>query len=162
MTEKEQIKIVQEWQQQQLLNNGCGTPVLCVIVVVIIMFFSSCATRVEYRDRIVDHYNTIVQHDTLREHTSDSIFETIYVKGDTVYNTKYVERTRWRDRIVEKHDTCWRDSIATEYKETTKEVQKIPKIFWLSMVFSIFIIIFAIIKLVRWLQTHYPKILHLQ
>jgi len=162
MTEKEQIKIVQEWQQQQLLNNGCGTPVLCVIVLVIIMFFSSCATRVEYRDRIVDHYNTIVQHDTLREHTSDSIFETIYVKGDTVYNTKYVERTRWRDRIVEKHDTCWRDSIATEYKETTKEVQKIPKIFWISMVFSIFIIIFAIIKLVRWLQTHYPKILHLQ
>ena len=164
MTKQEQIDMARAWQQQQMMNSGCGTPVLAVIVIAIIMLFSSCATKtkIEYRDRIVDHYNTIVQHDTLREHTSDSIFEKIYVKGDTVYNTKYVEKTRWRDRIVVKHDTCWRDSTTVIRKETTKEITKIPKLFKISFVFSIFIIIFAIIKLVRWLQTHYPKILHLQ
>ena len=154
MTKQEQIDMARAWQQQQMMNSGCGTPVLAVIVIAIIMLFSSCATKtkIEYRDRIVDHYNTIVQHDTLREHTSDSIFEKIYVKGDTVYNTKYVEKTRWRDRIVERHDTCWRDSVVTEYKETTKEVTKIPKLFWISMCFSILVIIFAFVKLFRWLK----------
>ena len=156
MTKQEQIDMARAWQQQQMMNSGCCTPVLAAIVIAIIMLFSSCATKtkIEYRDRIVDHYNTIVQHDTLREHTSDSIFEKIYVKGDTVYNTKYVEKTRWRDRIVERHDTCWRDSLVTEYKETTKEVTKIPKLFWISMCFSILVIIFAFVKLFRWLQIH--------
>lgn len=130
--------------------------ILFIWILFWIICFTSCATKtkIEYRDRIVDHYNTIVQHDTLREHTSDSIFEKIYVKGDTVYNTKYVENTRWRDRIVERHDTCWRDSVVTEYKETTKEVTKIPKLFWISMCFSILVIIFAFVKLFRWLQIH--------
>ena len=156
MTKQEQIDMASAWQQQQMMNNGCGTPFYAIIIVAIVMMFSSCATKtkIEYRDRIVDYYNTIVQHDTLREHTSDSIFEKIYVKGDTVYNTKYVEKTRWRDRIVERHDTCWRDSVVTEYKKTTKEVTKIPKLFWISMCFSILVIIFAFVKLFRWLQIH--------
>ena len=140
------------------MNTITGKQFRVIILFIWILFgiicFTSCATntKIEYRDRIVDHYNTIVQHDTLREHTSDSIFEKIYVKGDTVYNTKYVEKTRWRDRIVERHDTCWRDSVVTEYKKTTKEVTKIPKLFWISMCFSILVIIFAIVKLIRWLQ----------
>ena len=139
-------------------RNGCfgnGLRIAMIVIVAIIML-SSCATKtkIEYRDRIVDHYNTIVQHDTLREHTSDSIFEKIYVKGDTVYNTKYVENTRWRDRIVERHDTCWRDSITTEYKETTKEVVKYPKTYWWLLGFIILFFIFVFVKLIRWLKTH--------
>ena len=142
------------------MNTITGKQFRFIIIFIWILFgiicFTSCATKtkIEYRDRIVDHYNTIVQHDTLREHKSDSIFEKIYVKGDTVYNTKYVENTRWRDRIVERHDTCWRDSVVTEYKETVKEVTKIPKLFWISMCFSILVIIFAFVKLFRWLQIH--------
>ena len=67
-----------------------------IFLTFLVFAFCACATKtkIEYRDRIVDHYNTIVQHDTLREHTSDSIFEKIYVKGDTVYITKYVGKTR--------------------------------------------------------------------
>lgn len=139
-------------------RNGCfgnGLRIAMIVIVAIIML-SSCATKtkIEYRDRIVDHYNTVVQHDTLREHTSDSIFEKIYVKGDTVYNTKYVERTKWRDRIVERRDTCWRDSITTEYKETTKEVVKYPKTYWWFLGFIILFFIFAFVKLTRWLKIH--------
>lgn len=139
-------------------RNGCfgnGLRIAMIVIVAIIML-SSCATKtkIEYRDRIVDHYNTVVQHDTLREHTSDSIFEKIYVKGDTVYNTKYVERTKWRDRIVERRDTCWRDSIITEYKETTKEVVKYPKTYWWFLGFIILFFIFAFVKLTRWLKIH--------
>ena len=121
-----------------------------------VALLTSCATKtkIEYRDRIVDHYNTVVKHDTLRENTHDSVYVEIKTQGDTVYNTKYIERTRWRDRICELHDTCWRDSIVIEYKETTKEVIKIPKIYSISLWFSIICVIFATIKLARWL----PKI----
>lgn len=137
-------------------RNGCFVDGLriAMIFIVAIIILSSCATntKIEYRDRIVDHYNTVVQHDTLREHTSDSIFEKIYVKGDTVYNTKYVEKMRWRDRVVERHDTCWRDSITTEYKETMKEVVKYPKTYWWFLGFTILFFIFAFVKLKKWLK----------
>lgn len=125
-----------------------------LLTVICVLLFCSCATKtvVEYRDRDVNHYNTVVQHDTLRENTHDSIYVEIKTQGDTVYNTKYIERTRWRDRIVERHDTCYKDSVVTEYKETTKEIVKIPKIYSFSLWFSIICIIFAMIKLMRWLR----------
>lgn len=138
--------------------NGCGwnTVRIAMVIIFAIMLLSSCATKtkIEYRDRIVDHYTTIVQHDTVREHTTDSIYEKIYIKGDTVCKMKYVEKTRWRDRIVEKHDTCWRDSIQTEHHETVKEVVKYPKTYWWLFGISIISIIFAFVKLFRWLQIH--------
>ena len=121
-----------------------------------IVLMSSCATKskIEYRDRIVDHYITKEVHDTLRENITDSVYYEVMVKGDTVYKTKYKEKTRWRDRIVEKCDTCYKDSVITEYKESVKEITKIPKIYQYSLFFSIGILIFAFIKLVRWVQIH--------
>lgn len=119
-------------------------------------FLCSChtITRVEYRDRDVNHYITKTVHDTLIDKTTDSVYVEVVTKGDTVFSTKYKEKTRWRDKIVERHDTCWRDSVVTEYKETTKEVIKIPKIYRFSLIFSILVIIFAFIKLHKWLQIH--------
>lgn len=133
---------------------GCGTPILAIIVIGIILFFSSCATKtkVEYRD--VNHYITNTIHDTLIDKTTDSVYFEIVKKGDTVFVTKYKEKTRWRDKIIERHDTCWRDSVVTEYKERTKEVTKIPELYRFSLVVSILCIIFAIKKIVRWLQIH--------
>lgn len=123
------------------------------VVTTCLLFLCSCATKtkVEYRDRVVDNYITQVVHDTLKEQTSDSVYYEVVTRHDTVFSTKYKEKTKWRDRIVERHDTCWRDSIVTEYKETVKEVVKIPKIFWLSMIFSIICIIFVAVKVyVKW------------
>ena len=126
-----------------------------VVIFCFVLFLSSCATKtkIEYRDRDVNHYITNTVHDTLIDKTTDSVYVNVYTKGDTVFKEKYKERTRWRDRIVERHDTCYRDSIVTEYKETVKEVTKIPKIYTISLLFSIGCIIFAIIKLVRWVKT---------
>lgn len=120
----------------------------------ILFLTSSCATKtkIEYHDRDVNHYITNVVHDTLIDKTTDSVYVNVYTKGDTVFKEKYKERTRWRDKIVERHDTCYKDSIVVEYKETTKEVVKIPKIYSLSLWFSIVCIIFAIVKLMRWLR----------
>ena len=154
MNKQEQIDMARAWQQQQMMNNGCGTPVLYAIIIAVIMLFSSCATKtkIEYRDRDVVKYNTSYVHDTTFVEKHDSVYHTIFQKGDTVYNTKYVERTRWRDNIVVKKDTCWRDSIVTIKKETVKEVTKIPKLFKIAFVFSILVIIFAVVKSIRWLQ----------
>lgn len=138
-----------------MANCGCGTYVYAIIAFIVILTLSSCATRtrIEYRDRDVNHYITNVVHDTLIDKTTDSVFYEVKVKGDTVFATKYKEMTRWRDRIVEKHDTCFRDSIVTVKKETTVEIVKIPKIYRISLLFSILVIIFAIIKALKWVRT---------
>lgn len=143
------------WNNNFRMNNdGCCTPIYAIIIVGILILFCSCATKtkIEYRDRDVNHYITNTIHDTLIDKTTDSVYFEVKVKGDTVFATKYKEKTRWRDKIVEKHDTCFRDSVVTITKETTKEIVKIPKIFWCSFVFSIICIIFATTKLIRWLR----------
>ncbi len=129
---------------------------LFAVAAVVSMILSSCITKtkVEYRDRDVNHYITNTVRDTLVDKTTDSVYFEKIVSGDTVFLTKYKERTRWRDRIVERHDTCWRDSVVTEFKETLKEVKKIPSIFKVSMLISVMSLIIGVIKLVRWVQIH--------
>jgi hypothetical protein len=149
-------KMYSEWKQQQILNNaGCGTPVLAAIILFIVMVLSSCATKtkIEYVDREVVKYQKEVVHDTLLQHTHDSIYHTVFQKGDTIYDTKYVEKTRWRDRVVVKTDTCYKDSIQTVIKESVKEKQIIPKWCYFCLVVCAIFLIFAIRKLIRWLQT---------
>lgn len=126
-----------------------------VVIFCFVLFLSSCATKtkIEYRDRDVNHYITNTVHDTIIDKTTDSVYVNVYTKGDTVFKEKYKERTRWRDRIVERHDTCYRDSIVKEYKETTREVTKVPTFYKYCLWFSIIVVIFAIIKLVRWVKT---------
>ena len=147
--------IDESWYKWQLRNNGgcIGFCIYFIIAIFLVAMCSSCTTtKVEYRDRVVDNYITQYVHDTLKVEVKDSTYHTIIQKGDTVYDTKYIERTRWRDRIVESHDTCWRDSIVTEYKETTKEVVKIPKIYHIAMIISIICVIFVGIKVYKWLK----------
>lgn len=121
---------------------------LCTIMV-------GCKTRkqIEYVDREVIKYVTQVRHDTLREHTTDSVYVEVIQRGDTVYKNKTKEVIRWRDRFIVQTDTCWRDSIRTEYKESVKEVKYIPKVYKISMGISILLLIFAIIKIGIWLKT---------
>ena len=129
--------------------------ILCVLVILIITtLLSSCSTKtkIEYRDRDVNHYVTQYVHDTLRLETKDSTYHFVKVVNDTVFDTKYVERTKWREKVVERHDTCWRDSVVTEYKEKIKEVTKVPKLYSYALIFSILVLIYGLIKLAKWLK----------
>ena len=128
--------------------------VLFVSTIVVLNILTSCSLleKIEYRDRDVNHYITNTVHDTIIDKYSDSVYVNVYVKGDTVYSEKYKEKIRFRDRIVERHDTCYKDSVVTKTEVTTKEIIKIPKIFYISLVISIICIIFAIAKLLRWLK----------
>ena len=143
------VKIMSE----RMTQDGCFPRAIYMLLFAVAVFLlSSCSvlTKTEYRDRDVNHYITNTVHDTLRLKEKDSTYHKIEVRNDTVFDTKYVEKTRWRDRIVEKHDTCWKDSTTVIRKETTKEITKIPKLFKISFVFSILVIIFAFVKLIRW------------
>ena len=145
-------KRMQEYLTQR---NGCGQTMLATIIIAIVLVFSSCATKtkVEYVDREVVKYQKEIVHDTLVQHTHDSIYHTVFQKGDTVFDTKYVEKTKWRDRVVYKTDTCYRDSVYTQIKESVKEKQIIPKWCYFCLVVCAIFLIFAIRKLIRWLQT---------
>lgn len=150
MTKEEYF--VEVWQRS-MRNQGCLSVVACILVAFILML-SSCATktRIEYRDRVVDHYNTVTVHDTLKIHDKDSVYHLIRVVNDTVYDTKVIEKTRWRDHVITKTDTCFRDSVQTEYKETVKEVVKFPKTYWYAVGFSILFFILVAYKLYEFIK----------
>ena len=133
---------------------GCGSPIVATIVITFILVFSSCATKtkIEYVDREVVKYQKQVLHDTLINNIHDSVYHTVFQKGDTIYDTKYVEKIKYRDRMVVRVDTCYRDSIQTVIKENVIEKQKIPKWCYFCLVVCAIFLIFAIRKLIRWLQ----------
>lgn len=128
---------------------------LFVSTIVMLNVITSCSLleKIEYRDRIVDHYNTVTVHDTTKIKEKDSTYHFIRVVNDTVYDTKYVEKTKWRDRVVYKTDTCYRDSVQTITINKTIEKQTIPKWCYYCLVVCVIFIIFAIRKLIQWLQT---------
>ena len=138
MGAEEYKKIKDEGEKYRL---GCGT--MMFIIIAMCFLLSSCATKskIEYVDREVVKYVHSVQHDTLINDVHDSIYHTIFQKGDTVYDTKYVEKTVYKDRIVHHTDTVLRDSIHTEVKKVTVVKERVPKWCYLSLlcVFLIFI-----------------------
>lgn len=154
--DKDKEKYNKLWDESPMGKIGCGTPLLVATIVAIVLFLSSCATRqkIEYVDRDVIRYETKVQHDTLIQNIHDSVYHTIFQKGDTIYDTKYKERVKYQDRVVVKTDTFYRDSIQVQIKESVVEKQKIPKWCYFCLGFCVLFIIFAFIKLVKWIQTH--------
>lgn len=123
-------------------------------MLLLILLCTGCATRkhVEYVDREVIKYNTIVKHDTLIKHTHDSIYHTILQHGDTVYDTKYIEKTKYVDKKVYVHDTIYRDSIRVQIQETTKIKEVTPKWCYYCLAVCIIFVIVAFNKILKWLK----------
>ena len=151
--EEEKVEVMKKCIDRALYN-GCGTQMMVVVAFIVVLFFSSCATRtkIEYRDRVVDHYITKVEKDTFVEKMHDSVYVNVYTRGDTVFQEKYIEKTKWKDRIVFKHDTCRVDSIITIRKEVTKEVIKYPKTYWYAVGISVLFFILAFRKLLKFIK----------
>lgn len=118
------------------------------------ILFLSCATKtkIEYVDREVVKYQTQYVHDTLVNNVHDSVYHTIFQKGDTVYNTKYVQKTQYKDKVVERIDTCYLDKVQIRVQKDIVEKKVIPNWCYYSLVGWIIIIIFAIIKVYKWLR----------
>lgn len=113
-----------------------------------ITLLCACATKKEIRyiGERQNQYEVKIQHDTIAQEIHDSIFHTIYKQGDTVYNTKYIERIRFREKVIERIDTFTRDSIIV--KDSVKIVERkiTPKWCYYSLAICILSITFAIYK----------------
>ena len=127
--------------------------VVIFCVAAILFLFSSCATKkIEYVDREVVKYKTKIEHDTLIQHTHDSVLHTIIQKGDTVFDTQYIVKTGYYDRVVYKMDTCYRDSIQTQVKESIVEKEVIPHWCYFCIAITLICLIYLIYRMTRWLM----------
>lgn len=125
-----------------------------LIILLCSFILVGCASRkqIEYVDRVVVEREVVERHDTVTNNVHDSIYHTVFQKGDTIYNTKYVEHTKWRDRVVYSIDTVYRDSVQTQIEKTTVEKKVIPNWCYFSLVAWLAIIIFIIIKVYKWVH----------
>lgn len=154
MTDKEFFSKI--WDDSPMGRSGCCSPIAIAVFIGVLFLLCSCATRksIEYVDREVAKYQKEVVHDTLIQHTHDSVYHAVFQKGDTVFDTKYVEKTKWRDRVIYKTDTCYKDSVQTIKTETTKVLYKTPKWCYVFIVACIAFVLFLLVKLIRWVQIH--------
>lgn len=104
-----------------------------------------------------------VTHDTItlyRQKTDsvvlhDSIYHEVVSRHDTVFDTKFIERTRWRDRVlrdsiyIAKHDTVPKP-YAVERKKTIAEKMR-DKTWYILLAIAIVeaLTIFALYKVWR-------------
>lgn len=137
-----------------LKTQGCATTIGGYVFVVLLIFFlCSCATKtkVEYVDR--DVYKTIIQHkhDTLINDIHDSVYLQVFQKGDTIFQVKYKEKTKYINKVVYVKDTIYKDSIQTIIKEVvkTKEPWYVDCSLYV-LAFGILLFIFFILKHITW------------
>lgn len=123
-------------------------------ILLTLLLLTSCATKkhIEYVDREVVRYEVQVRHDTTVINTHDSIYHTIIQRGDTVYNTKYVERIKYLDKYVYLHDTVYRNIMQTQTVKTTVEKKVVPKWAYYSLAICVLFLIYATIRLLKWLK----------
>lgn len=105
-----------------------------------------CLPSVEYQDSIVTRYH----HDTIQTYEKDSIF--IHAKGDTVWRERW--SIRWRDKIVERHDTIYCD----REKETVRVEKVVPAYYkGVSLAFWMLVVLIAVATTIRILIRVYLK-----
>lgn len=133
---------------------GCWLPLFAFLLAIALILCTSCKTKtkIEYVDKEVVKYEYKIKHDTLIENNHDSIFHTIFQKGDTVYNVKYKEKIKYKDKFVYTTDTLYKDSIQYVDRKETVEKKYIPKWCYYSLVGWILLLIFAIYKIYKWLR----------
>ena len=125
---------------------------VCVFIVLLLAWVlrgcktCECLPSVEYRDSIVTRYH----HDTIQTYAKDSVF--IHQKGDTVWRERW--SIRWRDKIVERHDTIYRD----QEKETVRVERVVPTYYkGVSLAFWLLIALLARATAIRILIRVYLK-----
>ena len=124
------------------------------LIVLFSTIIVSCSTQKHVEHSNVDNDSRKIEyvHDTLTNFVHDSIYQEVIKAGDTVFFTKYVERTRWREKIVERTDTVTEYKMRTERVETIIEDKVTPKWAYFSLFISIICLIYLAyrtVKLVR-------------
>lgn len=107
---------------------------------------TKCLPVTEYRDSIVTRY----LHDTIQTYEKDSIY--IHQRGDTVWQERW--SIRYRDKIVERHDTIYQD----KQKEVVRVEKVVPTYYkGVSLAFWILVALLCIGAAIRILIRVYLK-----
>lgn len=114
-----------------------------VILIAMIALFASCKTirQIEY----IDRYHNNVSRDTIVQVDRDSIYIKEWQRGDTIYLTKYVERIKYKDRIVIRIDTI----SVIENSVTTEVKRVIPRWCYVTIILLLLSILFIYLCIKR-------------
>ena len=159
------------WEQNKFLNSGCCTPIYAIVLIGIVMLLSSCATKgklVDEKKERTEMRKDSTDTKTVKEDSISTFHKTDKSEKETVNTDTKIEKSdstvmtvdvngnvikQERDSLIQYVARC--DSLQEKlsHKEyVTVEKQKIPKFCYASLVFSFVCIIFAIIKLFKWLR----------
>lgn len=107
-----------------------------LIIAFMLLLLAGCKTieKIEY----VDRYHNTHSTDTLIRYDKDSVFVDHFIKGDTVFKTKYVEKIRYKDKIQIVTDTIRQSEVKTVIE--TKSV--VPGWCYKAIIFLLIALIF--------------------
>lgn len=124
---------------------------LFALAALLVGTLSGCRTVLP-PERVVQRTDTVRTHsrDSIYIHYTDTVRER--TKGDTIF----VENIKWRTayREIYKADTVVRlDSIATTQVVKVAEMNNWQRsFFWIGIVFSVILLLYIVIKIVKWLK----------
>ena len=128
----------------------------CVIFIILLLMFSSCrSVRYVEVPRVSRDTLRVVQVETRRDSVRDSIFLREFVRGDTVYRVKYIERLRWRDRWrVDTVQAVRVDSVGVPYP-VERKVSRWNKVRYMWRGAAVGLVLVAVAVAVVWLRRRY-------
>lgn len=130
--------------------------------VAIILIFALCGVLCSCRSvryvevpRVSRDTLRVVQVETRRDSVRDSIFLREFVRGDTVYRVKYVERLRWRDRWrVDTLRAVRVDSVGVPYP-VERKVSRWDKVRYIWSGVAVGLVLATVAATVVWLRRRY-------
>lgn len=130
--------------------------------VAIILIFALCGVLCSCRSvryvevpRVSRDTLRVVQVETLRDSVRDSIFLREFVRGDTVYRVKYIERLRWRDMWrVDTVQAVRVDSVGVPYP-VERKVSRWDKVRYMWRGSAVGLVLAVVAVAVVWLRRRY-------
>ncbi len=130
--------------------------------VAIILIFALCGVLCSCRSvryvevpRVSRDTLRVVQVETRLDSVRDSIFLREFVRGDTVYRVKYVERLRWRDRWrVDTVHAVRVDSVGVPYP-VERKVSLWDKVRYMWRGSAVGLVLAVVAVAVVWLRRRY-------
>ena len=130
--------------------------------VAIILIFALCGVLCSCRSvryievpRVSRDTLRVVQVETRLDSVRDSIFLREFVRGDTVYRVKYIERLRWRDMWrVDTVQAVRVDSVGVPYP-VERKISRWDKVRYMWRGVAVGLVLVAVAVAVLWLRRRY-------
>lgn len=170
MTKEEEYQKI--WQESVSCKSGCYQGVISLLIFALLVLYTFCSCRTKYipietiREVYISRTDTFIQHDTtntvintvIREARPEdsAMIADLGIKLNNNERVLILLQKQLKEKSKEthevKHDTVIKTDSVPVPVPVVEEVVKYPKSYWYLLGFTILFIIFAIIKLIRWLR----------